>query len=138
MAEMAPVDVIKRYYKVVWEERNPEIIPTLFSSTYENHAGSRGVLSGPAGIRANYDNLIGSFSDVDFTLDDIISEGAKVVVRYTMRGTHSGPFQGIQPTGHSVLVPGIGIYLVESGQIQQSWVVRDSLSLLRQIGSGQA
>src|SRR5690606_7604595 len=95
MDHMTPLDVVRRYYRVVWDERSPTAIPELFSEDYRNHAGSRGVLAGPAGIRANYDSLTGSFPDVRFTLDDVLSEGEKVVVRYTMHGTHKGPFQGI-------------------------------------------
>lgn len=133
MADESPGDVVRRYYRVVWEGRDPEAIPALFAAGYRNHAGSRGTLSGPAGIRANYDGLIASFPDVRFDLDDVLVDGSKVVVRYTMHGTHEGPFQDIAATGRKVVVPGIGIYLVADGQIQESWVVRDSLSLLQQL-----
>jgi len=130
-----PLAVIRRYYREVWEERCPDVIPELFAAGYANHAGSRGTLRGPAGIRANYEGLIKSFPDVTFDLDDILADGAKVVVRYTMRGTHKDAFQGIEATGAAVVVPGIGIYVVIDGQIQESWVVRDSLSLLKQLGA---
>jgi steroid delta-isomerase-like uncharacterized protein len=135
MREEIQADVVRRYYRVVWEERSPSEIPSLFSANYRNHAGSRGTLSGPAGIRSNYDSLTRSFPDVRFDLDDILVDGSKVVVRYTMHGTHQGTFQDIPASGRTVVVPGIGIYKVEDGQIQESWVVRDSLSLLLQIGS---
>lgn len=133
MGHQSPSEVVRRYYRVVWEERNPEAIAALFAAGYRNHAGSRGTLSGPAGIRANYDGLIGSFPDVRFDLDDLLVDGQKVIVRYTMYGTHDGPFQDIAATGRKVVVPGIGIYLVADAQIQESWVVRDSLSLLQQL-----
>lgn len=135
MSDISPVEVIRRYYREVWEQNKPEVIPSLFAPTYQNHAGSRGTLQGPAGIRANYDGLMKSFPDVRFDLDDILADGSKVVVRYTMRATHKGEFQGIPATQKAVTVQGIGIYAVGDGQIQESWVVRDSLSLLQQIGA---
>ncbi|AYG61849.1 ester cyclase [Rhizobium jaguaris] len=52
-----------------------------------------------------------------------------------MTGTHEGAFMGIAPTGNRVKVPGIGIYEVRDGMIVESWVVRDSLVLLRQLGA---
>lgn len=134
MPDNSTKETVLRYYREVWERCRPEVIPSLFADSYQNHAGSRGTLSGPAGIRVNYDTILKSFPDVRFELDDIVCEGQKVVVRYTMRGTHSGEFQGIAPTQKAVVVPGIGIYAIADGLISESWVVRDSLSLLNQIG----
>ena len=130
-----PASVVLRYYREVWEERQPEAITQLFGASYVNHAGSRGTLAGPAGIRANYDATTAAFPDVRFTLDDVLVEGDKVVVRYTMLGRQDGAFQGTLPSGREVNVPGIGIYRVADGRIQESWVVRDSLALLKQIGA---
>ena len=130
-----PREVVVGYYREVWERRQPNLIPQFFSPNYMNHAGSRGVLMGPDGIRKNYDGLIAAFPDIAMTLDDVFGEGDKVVVRYTMRGTHSGPFQGVAATGKTIEVPGIGIYRVAGGKIDASWVVRDSLTLLKQIGA---
>jgi predicted ester cyclase len=133
--DATPRDVIERYYREVWDGRQPELIPTLFASTYKNHAGARGTLEGPAGIRANYDATLAAFADVQFTRDETITEHDRVVVRYTMVATHTGPFMHLKPTGRAVNVPGIGIYRVADGLVQESWVVRDSLMLLRQLGA---
>jgi steroid delta-isomerase-like uncharacterized protein len=131
--ELGAKDVILRYYDVVWDRRRPEAIDGLFAPEYVNHAGARGTLAGPAGIRKNYDSLLAAFPDVRFTLDDVLVDGDKVIVRYTMLGTHRGDFQGKPATGRSVTVPGIGIYRVSGGLIRESWVLRDSLVLLRQL-----
>ena len=131
----APKAVVERYYEQVWTARRPEAVDGLFAPEYVNHAGARGVLAGPAGIRANYQSLVDAFPDVSFDLDDVLEDGDKVVVRYTMHGTHNGQFQQIAPTGKTVAVPGIGIYRVSGGLIRESWVVRDSLVLLRQLGA---
>ncbi len=127
--------VVLDYYARVWDQARPEDATALFAPDYVNHAGSRGILKGPAGIQANYSSLRAAFPDVAFSLDDVLVDGDKVVVRYTMRGTHRGPFQGITASGRAVTVPGIGIYRVGDGQIQESWVMRDSLALLRQLGA---
>lgn len=127
--------VIFDYYRRVWDEDEVEAIPALFAASYVNHAGARGTLRGPEGILANYRSLKDAFPDVAFTLDLVLSEGSRVCVYYTMTGTHKGAFMGIPPTGNEVRVPGIGIYEVKDGMIAESWVVRDSLVLLRQLGA---
>ena len=127
--------VILDYYRRVWEEGDASAIPALFAAGYVNHAGARGTLKGPDGILANYRSLKDAFPDVAFTLDIVVSEGSRVCAYYTMTGTHEGAFMGIAPTGRAVTVPGIGIYEVQDGIIVESWVVRDSLVLLRQLGA---
>ncbi|MFB9948667.1 ester cyclase [Rhizobium puerariae] len=127
--------VIHDYYRRVWEDGDVSAIPALFAPGYVNHAGARGTLKGPEGILANYRSLKDAFPDVAFTLDLVISEGSRVCAYYTMTGTHKGTFMNIAPTGNAVKVPGIGIYEVRNGMIVESWVVRDSLVLLRQLGA---
>lgn len=127
--------VIHGYYRRVWGDGDVGAIPALFAPGYVNHAGARGTLKGPEGILANYRSLKDAFPDVAFTLDLVISEGSRVCAYYTMTGTHKGTFMNIAPTGNSIRVPGIGIYEVRDGMIIESWVVRDSLVLLRQLGA---
>ena len=43
-----------------------------------------------------------AFPDYYHTIEDIIAEGAKVAVRLTNGGTHTGEFMGIPPTGKKV------------------------------------
>jgi steroid delta-isomerase-like uncharacterized protein len=127
--------IIFDYYRKVWDEHDVNAIPMLFAENYVNHAGARGTLKGPAGILANYRSLKEAFPDVAFTLDLVLSEGSRVCAYYTMSGTHKAPFMGIPATGNVVKVPGIGIYDVKDNMIAESWVVRDSLVLLRQLGA---
>ena len=131
---LSPRQVVEYYYDQVWARRRPEVIAALFADGYVNHAGARGTLRGPAGIEQNYASTLQAFPDVAMRLDAVLSEGDQVVARYTMLGTHQGTFQGIAATGAAINVPGIGIYRVSAGKIQESWVVRDSLALLKQIG----
>lgn len=42
-----------------------------------------------------YDALFTAFPDANYTIDDIIAEGDKVVLRLSMTGTHKSVFQGI-------------------------------------------
>lgn len=56
-----------------------------------------------AGFRQMIPVLRGGFPDLTGSTDDVLAaEGEKVVVRYTMRGTHSGDFMGIPATGKQV------------------------------------
>ncbi len=76
-----------------------------------------------------------SFSDVEITLEDLIAEGDKVVTQMIFRGTHTGEFLGIQPTGKRVAVDEIQIMRIEAGRIVERRSVLDMISLLVQIGA---
>jgi predicted ester cyclase len=75
-----------------------------------------------------------SFSDLHFTVEDMVAEGDKVVYRYSVRGTHKGSFMGIAPTGEQFAVTGIHIYRVADGKLQEEWENWDMLGLMRQLG----
>lgn len=130
-----PLAVIQEYYDRVWHKAETEAVQELFSEGYVNHAGARGTLKGPEGILTNYRNTKAAFEDGNFVVDMYVAEGNRVAAYYRMTGTHTGTFMGIPATGTQIDVPGIGIYEVRDGQIQESWVVRDTFVLLKQLGA---
>ena len=82
-----------------------------------------------------YDTMVFSaFSDIQYTLNDLLAEGDKVVARFTARGTHTGMFQGIPPTGKAGTVSGIAIYRVSGGKVVEQWIEYDQLGVLQQLG----
>jgi steroid delta-isomerase-like uncharacterized protein len=73
------------------------------------------------------------FPDWTETVEDVIAEDDRVVVRLLGRGTHLGEFQGMPPTGHRVSATGIGIARVSNGRIAEAWAAYDALGLLEQL-----
>ena len=78
--------------------------------------------------------LIEAFSDMSFSVEGIIAEGDMVAVRYIMRGTHQGPYQGIPATGKSIEIGGINTARVSGGKFVEGWSGADRLSLMQQLG----
>jgi len=74
-----------------------------------------------------------AFPDAHHTIDDLIAEGDRVVLRTTARATHRGNFEGIAPTGRSVEFTGIVVYRVQNGRIAESWGEIDFLRLIREL-----
>jgi steroid delta-isomerase-like uncharacterized protein len=75
-----------------------------------------------------------AFPDIHETIEDQIAEGDKVVQRLTSRGTHTGDFQGIPPTGKRYEVSAITILRIEDGKITEMWSEFDVMSLMQQLG----
>ena len=77
-----------------------------------------------------------SFPDVRITIEDLVVEGNKVVMRYTERGTLTGrSFLGIEPEGQAYAKPGTTVYRVEEGRLRESWGVEDTLGWFHQLGA---
>jgi steroid delta-isomerase-like uncharacterized protein len=76
-----------------------------------------------------------SFPDVNITIEDVVVEGDKLVMRYTERGTLTGEsFLGIESEGQSYAKPGTTVYRVAGGRLAESWGVEDTLGWFRQLG----
>jgi steroid delta-isomerase-like uncharacterized protein len=90
---------------------------------------------GPEGIRIVVAEFRTAFPDLALTIEDLITAKDKVVWRFTLRGTHAGPFMGIPSTGRVVTTAGIAIDRLVEGRVAESWVSLDALRLLRQIGA---
>ena len=75
-----------------------------------------------------------AFPDLRFTIEDEIAEGNKIAVRWTLRATQLGEYQGHPPTGKSVTVTGISIFQIANGKIQDITVSMDRLGQFQQLG----
>lgn len=76
-----------------------------------------------------------ALSDQSITIEDVIAEGEKVVLRVTIRGTQTGKFLGVAPTGKQVEFTNVFIRRIVDGKIVEEWQSPDALSLLQQLGA---
>jgi predicted ester cyclase len=120
-------------------EDNKTIIRQLFQEVWfgDVAAADRFYAAGPQldGLKAFAAALYAAVPDWRVTIDDLVGEGDKVVVRWTGRGTHSGPWQGRPPTGRTVTTTGIDIERMADGKIVQEDGEVDMLGFLRQVGA---
>jgi predicted ester cyclase len=91
-------------------------------------------LHGPAGFLATSRWLRDAFSDLRFELQDTVAEGGTVMAAAVMTGRHTGPFNGIAPTGRPIAHKQVHIFTIADGQISRHRAVRDDLGLLLQLG----
>ncbi len=76
-----------------------------------------------------------AFPDLAFTIEDVVADDDKVVVRWRAEGTFENPFMGQEPTGEKgEPVEGIGIDRFEDGRVAESWGQWDTLRFMRNVG----
>jgi steroid delta-isomerase-like uncharacterized protein len=76
-----------------------------------------------------------AFPDINWTLQETITEGDKIVARFETRGTHDGPFMGVPPTGKKICMTALNIYRFENGKIVEERGQPDIFGLMVQIGA---
>ncbi len=110
-----------------------EAVADLVSSDYVEHDPLPGQGAGKEGVLDRFSLLVTALAP-RFTIEDVVAEGDRVVVRWTNSGTHVGEFAGIPATGRPFTISGIDIYRVVDGLLCEHWHVIDQLSMLGQLG----
>ena len=85
-------------------------------------------------LEKEVEELRNAFPDLEWSIDDMIAEGDKVVIRVTHRATHQGEFMGIKPTGKQVAYQGTVIFRLKSDKVVEGWFYSDYLGLMQQLG----
>ncbi|MBI5543746.1 MAG: ester cyclase [Deltaproteobacteria bacterium] len=95
-------------------------------------------MRGPAGYLAIIGMMRGGFPDIQWTLEEMVTEGDRVAARFTMRGTHRGAFFGVPPTRKPIKVQAMNLYRISNSQFIEEHGQPDMLALLQQIGAAPA
>jgi steroid delta-isomerase-like uncharacterized protein len=113
---------------------NFSLVEELVAPDYIGHSASP-ELNTREGHKQFLMALRRAFPDLRITIEDQITEGDKVVTRWTARGTHQSEFMGIPPTGKQVVMSGIDIDRMANGKLVECWTRSDDLGLLHQLGA---
>jgi predicted ester cyclase len=124
----------RRWFEEVVSAGNLTVADELLAPNYVLHFPG---MPGPVD-HEGHKNLVrmfqAAFPDWRETVEDVIAEGDKVVIRVTGTGTHEGEFQGIPPSHARVTATGIGIGRIQNSRIAEAWAAYDALGLMQQLG----
>ena len=73
--------------------------------------------------------------DLKWSVQEIMQDGNRYVVRSRVTGTPTGPLFGVPPSGKAFDIMSIDIHTVENGAIVRSYHIEDWAGALRQIGT---
>lgn len=76
-----------------------------------------------------FSRLRAAFPDAQWTIEELLSDGDRVIGRWTFRGTQDGPFFNLPPSGREVTYPILAIYRIEDGMIAEDWHIFHSIGL---------
>ena len=118
-------------------EDNKNVIRRLFADVWTGDVAAADRYYAPGelreGLKQFASDLYRAVPDWHVTIDDLVAEGDKVVVRWTGRGTHLGEWGGAPATGRAVTTTGIDIERLVDGRIVEEDGQVDMLGFLRQL-----
>lgn len=132
MADYAAV--ARRFYDDVMSKGDLDALDEIIHDDFVEHEEMPGMPTGKEAPRAFVSMLRQSFPDFAATIEDMIQQGDKVVVRSRMSGTHQGDFMGIPASGRSVDVAAIDIVEFRDGKCVAHWGVTDVAAMMQQLG----
>ena len=126
-------DVVQRIIDLLNESKR-EQAKELYTDDFSNHDPGAPEVTTREGLIQTFAVWWTGFPDAHTTIDDMIAEGDQVAKRWTFRGTQTGEFQGIPPTGKSIAMTGITIYRFAGGKVAECWWNYDTMGAMQQLG----
>jgi steroid delta-isomerase-like uncharacterized protein len=124
--------IIREFFERVWNQGDEAAIDRFIAEDAGGNDPDFG--AGRAGFKRQWRQWREAFPDVHFQIEEIVAEGDTVVARWTLTGTHRGPFLGISPTGRSVHVGGMSLDHLRDGVLVSGFDGWDNLGLRQQLG----
>jgi hypothetical protein len=151
----ASTQAVEALFTQVFRDGNYDLADKILTEDFRFQYPFPGFAPGPEGIKQFSREFHQGFPGFEVEVNDLFgteteSGAAEVSIRWTLRGHHTGPFLGIQPTGNYVTVSAIGIYTgpgqkppvdqsglgtAAEGTLSAGWLEMDSLGLLQQLGA---
>jgi steroid delta-isomerase-like uncharacterized protein len=115
-------------------KKDPALLDRILHDDWVDIPGASGTPPGPDGVKPLLGQLTTTFPDLTLTIEDILQDGNKVVVRAKMAGTQSQPFMGFPSKNRKMDIQVVDIHEFKDGKIVRTWHTEDWMTGLRQLG----
>ncbi len=117
---------------------HPEVCDEIFAAHIPWHAlyhtDNLEYISDPQTEKQAYAHHILLWGGWRESIDEMLAEGDRVMVRWTFSGTHQGEYLGFPPTHKPVTFSGIYIFRIADQRIAEVWNLWDRLGEWQQLG----
>jgi steroid delta-isomerase-like uncharacterized protein len=131
-------NLTRRFYEEVFNRGNLQAIDELVNQNMLEHQLLPGLPPGREGLRQWTIMFRTAFPDLHADIEDLTIDGDRVWIRSVMRGTNTGQFMGMSPTGKTFQAESIDIIRVDQhGSMVEHWGVFDQAAMMQQLGLAQ-
>ena len=129
------LNAVQRFYDA-YNKKNEAILSEVIADDYVDY-GHEPPGRGVQGAKSDYQEFTRAFADARFDIDEMFGSDDRVVVRWTLHATNTGPWEraGLSPTQKKAVVRGISLYRLRDGKITETRNQADLLALFKQLGT---
>jgi steroid delta-isomerase-like uncharacterized protein len=124
--------LIREFFEQVWNQGDESAIARFIAEDAGGNDPDFGM--GREGFTRQWRQWQAAFSDLHFEIEEMVAEGDTVVARWTLTGTHTGPFLGLAPTGRAIRVGGMSMDHLRDGVLVSGFDGWDALGMRQQLG----
>jgi predicted ester cyclase len=127
--------LLRRWFEEVWNHKSEAAIDEMFNKHGKSHGfpDADAVLVGPEGFKAVHRNFCGAFPDLHVDIEDILTEGDRVAVRWRVSMTHRGDHLGFPATGKKETLTGSSFLIVKGNQVMEGWNYMDLQAMMQRL-----
>jgi hypothetical protein len=136
MAKRDSVQIAERFWREVWQLRNPNAADHLVSEDFTVTSGGVDIRSREA-FKKWVAAFLSSIDDFEFNVIETFQNetGDRVVTRWRVTGKNKG-FMGFESCGSPIDMTGTAVLNVgEDGLLRHNWVERSALEVLRSLSA---
>ncbi|MCA8967613.1 MAG: ester cyclase [Planctomycetes bacterium] len=117
--------LLRKLIDVIWNQRRIDRMREVFAEDAVMHYGGRDLV----GVDTIREEMIGpfqaAFPDMVRTIDDMVVEGDRGVLRFTASGPHAAAYLGREATGRTLTYEVISLFRLRDGRIAEVWAQSD-------------
>ena len=114
---------------------NLDLLDQIYDAGVVVHdCSAPGDILGLDSLKSYYEGSHTGFPNFKCAFDDVLVSGDRLIVRWTITGTHTGSLRDLPPTGKTVHFSGLAIDRVVEGKMVEEWVYFNVLDLFQQLG----
>ena len=127
--------IARRHYQDLWAKGDLAVADEIYSRDAVGHCGSDPDQTGYPEIEKDHvrqDEV--AFPDRVVTIEFQLAEGDKVLTRWRLEATNTGPLFGNPASGKAVSVTGVHVHRIVDGKIVEVWAHPDKHGFMGQLG----
>lgn len=133
---MDELETVRAVFEEGWSQQNFEPIKSAFVEDFRFHVGGTTQAMSLDDLRETVRRWHIGFPDLRFDVESVVASGDRAAVHASLRGTHRGPWGGLEATGRSISVEHMFFFRFEDGRIAEVWELLDRSELRRQLVDG--
>ena len=127
------LNAVQRFYDA-YNTKQQAILNEVIADDYVDY-GHQPPGRGIQGAKSDHQDIVRGFADARFDIDEMFGADDRVVVRWTLNATNTGPFAGLSPTQKKITIHGISLYRLRDGKIAETRNQADLFALFTQLGT---